>query len=145
MKKVSALFLICVAALAALATERDYNAEMRDAAKKGEIKLLKTLLTNKKVDINSKDEKGRTALMEATYWNQPEAITLLLEHGADVNLVDEEGTNALIDASTSGSSNVVKELLKKGADIRIRTKDGRTAITEAAAKGHAVSWWLGWL
>lgn len=48
-------------------------------------------------DINSRDEKGRTALMVYAMGKNesPDYISFFLEHGADVNLRDPEGKTAL--------------------------------------------------
>jgi len=41
-------------------------------------------------DVNLVDHYGKSALMLACRWSQPESVPLLIEAGADVNLVNQE-------------------------------------------------------
>ncbi|MCP5362829.1 MAG: hypothetical protein H6911_02555 [Rickettsiaceae bacterium] len=50
------------------------------------------LIEKTKVDVNTKDEYGRSALF---YANSLDAITMLLGQGADVNIIDLFGNNVL--------------------------------------------------
>jgi ankyrin repeat protein len=45
-------------------------------------------LINNGTQVNAKDPGGRTALWQAVYSGQKEAVRLLLENGADPNLND---------------------------------------------------------
>ena len=48
------------------------------------------------IDINSKDEYGRTALMVAALWKRLSVVKFLIEVGVDINGKDEHGRTALI-------------------------------------------------
>ncbi len=62
------------------------------AVLKENIPMVKLLLEQNDIDINSKDREGKTALMFAV---SPEMISLLLEHGALVTVQDKSGRTAL--------------------------------------------------
>jgi len=87
-------------------------------------------------DFAFRHTDGRTALLEASYWGQPEVVKLLLEKGADVNAKDEAGHTAVIDAAQAGHPDIVALLLGKGADANAKAKEGRTALMEAASGGQ---------
>mmetsp|Transcript_19662 Transcript_19662/g.33718 ORF Transcript_19662/g.33718 Transcript_19662/m.33718 type:complete len:117 (-) Transcript_19662:460-810(-) len=67
---------------------------LRAAAERGDhdrtIKLL-----NMGAGIDSVDEKGRSALMIASYFGHATVVRILRDKGADVNLQDEKGNTAL--------------------------------------------------
>jgi len=90
------------------------------------------------VDPNSQDDYGfRTALMEATYQNNPDIVKLLLRKGADVNLPNKEGRTALMGASGRGYSDIVKILLERPEiDVNLQDDEGTTALIAASTVGH---------
>jgi len=47
------------------------------------------------IDVNMRDEHGRTALMVAAEKGYPEIAELLIDYGADVNARDNHGRDAL--------------------------------------------------
>lgn len=71
--------------------------ELFSAAVSGNIARLQTLLS-KGIDINSKTESGRTAVMGASFKGNYRIVKALLAYGADVNIVDNNGSTALMDA-----------------------------------------------
>ncbi len=88
------------------------------------------------VDINGRDESGRTALMRATYANQPEAFRLLLELDADVDLQDDRLNNPFLYAGAEGLMEILKLANEAGADPTIRNRYGGVAVIPASEKGH---------
>jgi hypothetical protein len=48
------------------------------------------------VDVNNIDNKGKTPLMDAVDYGEPEHVKMLLHHGADINIVDNDGKTALM-------------------------------------------------
>lgn len=58
---------------------------LSNAVKRGDIELVKSLLT-KKVNINEADMSGSTPLHHAVWYGRFDIIKLLLEAGADVNV-----------------------------------------------------------
>ncbi|NXH85977.1 RN5A ribonuclease, partial [Edolisoma coerulescens] len=73
------------------------------------------------VDVKSKDECGKTALILAVEMESPELVTALLKKDEiDIDDADEEGNTALMVAVEKGDCNIAKLLCEKGA----RTDDG---------------------
>ncbi|NXS46362.1 RN5A ribonuclease, partial [Balaeniceps rex] len=68
------------------------------------------------VDVNSKDECGKTALILAVEMRSPDLVKALLEKGEiDINDADEEGNTALMVAVEKNDCNIAKLLCEKGA------------------------------
>ena len=80
-------------------------------------------------DINARDTKGRTLLMNVCRVDvTPKVIKMLLRYGADVNTVDDNGRNALIYAvALNENPEVVRVLLENGADVKAKDLTGKTA------------------
>jgi ankyrin repeat protein len=97
-----------------------------NAAKKGSNAKIKELIKNG-VDINSKNEDGKTALMLACLNRYIVAVTTLLEAGADTNLRDRNNRTALMMSSTS---KIYDLLLEYGVDVNLQNNYGETAIAE---------------
>lgn len=78
------------------------------------------------IDINARDEKGRTPLgMGVT-----DAIMIqeLIKHGADVNARDNEGNTPLMNEYLTDIK-AINALLQAGANPNIRNKKGENAVT----------------
>ncbi|XP_074953065.1 2-5A-dependent ribonuclease [Phalacrocorax aristotelis] len=68
------------------------------------------------VDVNSKDECGKTALILAVEMRSPDLVKALLEKGEiDIDDADEEGNTALMVAVEQNDCNIAKLLCEKGA------------------------------
>ncbi|XP_010155927.1 PREDICTED: 2-5A-dependent ribonuclease [Eurypyga helias] len=68
------------------------------------------------VDVNSKDECGKTALILTVEMQSPDLVEALLEKGEiDIDDADEEGNTALMVAVEKNDHNIVKLLCEKGA------------------------------
>ncbi len=92
---------------------------------------------NSGIDINAKDEDGRTALMYAAYNGHTVIMEKLIQKGASVNLTDNFGRTALMFASSGPYPESVRVLLKNQADPNIVDKEERfTALMYAAAEGQ---------
>lgn len=60
------------------------------------------------VDINSRDNKGNTALHWAVYKNSKQAVDYLIYYNIDINLKDNDGETALGIAMSKGNSYLIK-------------------------------------
>ncbi|KAJ3986388.1 ankyrin [Lentinula detonsa] len=84
------------------------------------------LLQQRKVDVDSVDLQGHTALMWAAYQGDAVSVDVLLKHGADVSTKDEGGLTPLHWAVVRGNKAVIKKLLESGADVSAKDSGGRT-------------------
>ena len=107
-----------------------------DAAASGDLDGLRALFETSELDLNVRDRRGRTALMAATYANQPETVDLLLRAGADVDLQDDMLNNPFLYAGAEGLMEILKLTHRAGADPTIRNRYGGVAIIPASEKGH---------
>ncbi len=84
-------------------------------------------------DINARDTKGRTLLMNVCRVDvSPKVIKMLLRYGADINAVDNNGRNALMYAvALNEDPEVVEMLLQNGADGKLKDYDGKKVIEYA--------------
>jgi len=107
---------------------KDIDKELLNACKDGDLEKVKQLL-EEGADVNVKDEKGRTALMFASWYGHKKVVKQLLEKGADVNAREyKDGETALMWAAAKGDKKVVKLLLESGADVNAKNKGGWTAL-----------------
>lgn len=86
------------------------------------------------VDVKSKDECGKTALILAVEMESPELVTALLEKD-EINIddVDEEGNTALMVAVEKGDCEIAKLLCGKGAQT------DRGNLLEVARRNRSLS------
>ena len=89
-------------------------------AKEGDIEAAKMFLAEG-MNINACDEKGQSALMQASLWGQVEMVKLLLDKGADAKIRSKEtqGT-ALMEAVAGQHPNIIRLLAQNGADVNAR-------------------------
>ena len=97
-----------------------------------------------KIDVNAKNNNGKTTLMYAAGNNEnPEVIKALIDAGADVNYSmtggQAPGWTALMAAVRwNPNFEIAKVLIDAGADVNAKTKDGGTVL-ERASLGSAGS------
>jgi ankyrin repeat protein len=87
---------------------------LRHAAEIGDLAGLESLL-QKRVDLDSRDSAGRTALMLATLHGQVGTAVALLGHGADPNAADARGTTPLEAARAGDHPDIAAALERYGA------------------------------
>ncbi|XP_030639033.1 NF-kappa-B inhibitor delta [Chanos chanos] len=80
--------------------------------------------------LDSKEHKGKTALLVAVTANQPEIVQDLLSFGADINACDVKGQTALHLAATYGFPRVMEVILSMGlrVDLEARNFEGLTPL-----------------
>jgi len=99
------------------------GSELYEAARDGNLKKVKKILKEGKVQINKKDNHGNTALIMASREGRIKVVKYLLANGANINEKNNYGYTALIWASREGHIKIVKSLLANGADPTIRTNE----------------------
>lgn len=115
--------------------DRQMNAQLIAAAERGD-NVEVTRLLEAGADIQAQDEKGRTAVVAATYGNHVDTVELLIAAGADINIRDHMLNNVLLYAGASGYLEIVKLAIGAGADTTLTNRFGGTALIPAADRGH---------
>jgi len=91
------------------------------------------LLDEKHFHVETKDDRGQTALFEAARYNSLDALRILVEHGADVNARSNDGATALPCAGTGENFETVRYLAECGADLDAGDGNGMTPLLCAIA------------
>ncbi|CAD6591949.1 MAG: hypothetical protein ASARMPREDX12_005515 [Alectoria sarmentosa] len=114
-----------------------YGSVLHCAAEAGQCESIRYLLDSG-VNIDLRDDFGRTPLHCATDQRHIFAIELLLDRGADPNARDHEGIMLIHDAAQTGDERLMRRLLRdERVDISATTVRGQTALHCAAIGGHA--------
>lgn len=100
--------------------------------------VVRLLLDTGKVDINSRDKRGRSPLSWAAGSGDGVMVKLLVDTGrADVDARDIDEKTPLLWAAIDGHEAVVKLLVATGkVDVDARDKSGRTPLLWATIGGH---------
>ncbi len=97
------------------------------AVKMGDVDLIDIFLA-RKMDINTSDASGRTALMIAAENGHQEAVKFLLGRKADTTRRNNEGHTALSFAAHAGSIECALLLVSSGALVNVASNDGNTPL-----------------
>ncbi|KAF7708164.1 NF-kappa-B inhibitor delta isoform X2 [Silurus meridionalis] len=89
--------------------------------------------------LDTKEHRGKTALLVAVTANQPEIVQDLLTLGADISICDIKGQTALHLAATYGFPQVMKVILsmEHGVDLEARNFEGLTPLHCAVISHNA--------
>jgi len=90
-----------------------------------------SLLLKHGAKLEATDNEGKTALMNAVYNEEKEAVALLIEQGAQLDAKEPNGWSALMLAAMGGDPEIAGMLIKSGADVHAKTKDGETPLARA--------------
>ncbi|XP_046370254.2 ankyrin-2-like [Haliotis rufescens] len=113
------------------------NTILHAACRGGNVQIVKYVLNQNIVDVNSKEYSGLTPAMEAAVGGHKAVFYLLLEKRPDLSQPDDHDNNLLHMACEGGNVELVKYVLAlNSVDINSRTEDGRTPAMIAASKGH---------
>ena len=82
------------------------------------------------------DNRGRTALTVAVYYNRDKAVALLLQANGNPNLQGDYGVTPLSIASWNGHTDSVSLLLKANANPNLQSNIGSIPLFIASQKGH---------
>jgi len=109
------------------------------AAANGNMSLLTTMLDQQKIDINSVDNDGSTALHWACLKNRMEIVKYLLERGAHIDVANQtEGHTALMWSCVSGNIAVTHYLLEQGANVYKVDNRGYNALHHAIQNNQPI-------
>ena len=107
-----------------------------DAAGKGDLGTVQSLLKGNPKLVFSKDNKSDTPLHLAASHGYPDLVELLLASNADVKARTNNGNTPLEWAAYNGHSDVIALLLANKADVNAKDNAGWTPLHGAAYQGH---------
>ena len=105
--------LVLLFSIGFVAAERE--TPLIDAVKSSDRMAVRLLLQDR-VDVNSAQGDGSTALHWAVYKSDAETTALLLHAGADLNIPNNYGVTALGLASKNGDALIIQQLIRAGAN-----------------------------
>ena len=111
------------------------DVRLLDAVLKGDQRAVRELLRNR-VDVNTAQPDGSTALMLAIERHHVEIADLLIRSQANVNAANEYGATALFVASANGNVALIRRLLDGKADPNAPLLSGETPLMTAVDNGH---------
>ena len=124
-----------VAALMLSAQAAVASSDIADAVMNRNKDAVRSLL-QKKVDVNTPQVDGTTALHWAVRADDMETADLLIRAGANVSAANREGVMPLQLAATNGSTSMIDKLIKAGANPNASlSKFGDTALMLTARTG----------
>ncbi|CAE7826255.1 Notch2, partial [Symbiodinium sp. CCMP2456] len=94
----------------------DFGSNVLHVAVRGRLNDLALHLISQGVDLDFRNEMGRTPLVQACIKNTPEVITALLAARADVNKKDSHSRSAVYYAAMKENASMVQQLIEAGAD-----------------------------
>ena len=97
-------------------------------------------ILNYGVEVNTRDKRGRTALLLSCFYRQMDSVKVLLKARADPSIADEDGFSCL-HAAIDGRCNkgTLQALIDHGAHIDATRKDGTNALLRACTTGQSES------
>ena len=89
-------------------------------------------------DIETRDSRGRTALLLAAAADHVEAATVLTSLGADPNAVDDQSDTPWLVTGVTGSVAMADIMLTEvpGPDLTVLNRYGGTSLIPASERGH---------
>ena len=91
---------------------------------------------NKGIDLNKRDEKGRTILFTLVARRKLEAIKLLVKNGADLTIENKYGKTVLDEVVDKFDGMMIRFLLDNGYSINHKNSLGRTVFQDVAILGN---------
>ena len=89
----------------------------------------------KGIDINKKDEKGRSILFMLSAKRKIDAIRILLKNNININIEDRYGRTVLDEAALRSDGIMIRFFLDNGFDINRKNSMGRTILQDVALEG----------
>lgn len=105
------------------------------AVAKGNLEMTQHLLWYG-ADVNLKNPRGQTALMNLGSNSTAEVVRALVAAGAKLDIQDEDGYTALMFVVNDDNMEVLQALLDAGAPVNTKNQKGQTALMLAASRGN---------
>jgi ankyrin repeat protein len=106
-----------------------------DAVKSGD-RTAALAMIEKRVDVNTPEADGTTALHWAIHQNDLDLADRLIRAGANVKAKNSFGATPMSEAALLGNAALLDKLLKAGADVESTNADGQTALMVVARTGN---------
>lgn len=90
------------------------------------------ILEDPDIDVNWKNDEGKTPLMLATLYGKIEIVRLLIKAGANVNAKNKDGSTALKWTVSNNYNEIAKLLIAAGANVNEQDDQGNTILIWAA-------------
>lgn len=87
-------------------------------------------------DLERRDPRGRTPLLQAVTRDRVDVIRLLVSLGADTNAVDDRQDTPWLVTGVTGSVPALEALLPGKPDLTIRNRFGGVSVIPASERGH---------
>jgi ankyrin repeat protein len=92
-------------------------------------------LIEQRVNVNSPEPDGTTALHWAVHQDDVDLAERLIKAGANVKASNDYGSTPMSEAAMVGNAAMIEKLLKAGADVNSPNADGMTALMIVARTG----------
>ncbi|XP_046543960.1 serine/threonine-protein phosphatase 6 regulatory ankyrin repeat subunit A-like [Haliotis rubra] len=99
----------------------------------GNRSIVEQLLPN--VDINTLEDSGRTAIMEAAFSRNKNVFDFLISKNADVKVIDDY-RDSVLHSACKGSESTIVQLVLQMFDVNTRGKKGMTPAMIASSLGN---------
>ena len=106
------------------------------AVEKGDLEMMRFLVTQKYASLEMVDKEGATPLFYAIMKKNFEMVKFLDEHGAYFEHREVLLRTPVYFAASNGSNDIIKYLIKKGCNVNTPSSMGRTALGKACWNGN---------
>lgn len=110
---------------------KNFNQPTHIALKEGYRNIFNVLINSTRIDINVKNGKYQTILMQAVLQNEKDIVSKILEKDADVNIASHGNFTPLMAACKNKNIDIANLLIAKGAKIDAIDIQGRTPLNLA--------------
>jgi ankyrin repeat protein len=125
------LVITLLGCTAAYAADLVREPSLVEAVKNGD-RAIAIAMIDKKVNVNTPEGDGSTALLWAAHNGDADLVDRLIKAGADVKTKNDFGSTPMSEAAVAGSTATIEALLKAGADPDSPNADGVTALMVVA-------------
>ena len=87
------------------------------AAREGHLPILRMLVEEFGVDVNTSIASGETPLTSAIFAQKHNCFEYLLDHGADIHFVSTQGLTPIYTAAATDNDHAIEVLLKRGISV----------------------------
>ncbi len=112
------------------------NKRLCEITRNGDLNGLKYLVENFDYDVNTADDEGRVAIMEAISSKLIDTFSYLLATGANVNAKTKDGNSLLMMACSASNESMVSTLIDNGADVNAKDENDETVLIKVSKEGN---------